>query len=94
MSVATAGQWLLLGGYAALLVCSAVVGWRRPRLRPLAAAAGSIAVTHVAYYAAFLVWPDWLGFDATMLFSIAIRLQVLFLMGLGLGLAAGRGRWR
>jgi hypothetical protein len=94
MNVATAGQWFLLGGYTFLLIWALIIGRRAPRLRPIATAAGSIAFTHVWFYATFLFRPDWLGYDQTMMFSIAIRLQVLFIVLLGLGIIVRRGRWR
>lgn len=94
ISVATAGQWLLLSGYTLLLAWAGIIAYRAPRLRPISVAAGSIAFTHVSYYAMFLLWPDLFDYDQTMLFSIAIRLQILFTIGLGLGIVVRRGRWR
>jgi ABC-type branched-subunit amino acid transport system permease subunit len=87
-------QWLLLGSYAALLAWALFVGYRMARLRPLCFAVGTVALTHCAYYAAFLVWPDWLDGPQTQMFSIAIRFQVMVTLGAVLALATRRGRWR
>jgi hypothetical protein len=89
-----AAQWLLLIGYAVLFVLSAVVTWRMPRLRPAAAVSGSLAVSHVAFYALFLLFPDVLDARQTMWLSIVIRFQVLFTVALLLALAVLRRRWR
>lgn len=94
MMSAAALQWGLLAGYAALLACAAVAGYRIPWLRPLAFMVGLLATTHALYYALFLVWPEVLDGQRTMLFSIAIRYQVLFSAALGLALAVQRSRWR
>ncbi len=94
MNIATTAQWLLLGAYLSLLLWTPAVGWLLPRLRPVAFAAGSIALTHTVYYASFLLWPDWLDYTRTMLFSLAIRFQVFFTITLGMALAVRRGRWR
>ena len=90
MTIATASQWALLGGYIALLLWSAFVAGWLPRLRSVAWAAGSIALSHVVYYALFLIFPDVLGGPATMHFSIALRFQVLFTAALLLALAVKR----
>ncbi len=94
MTIAVAGQWLLLGGYTALLAWSILVGWRISRLRPSAAVASSLAISHVVYYVLFLILPDVLDAGGTMLFSIAIRFQVLFTAALLLALAVRRSQWR
>lgn len=90
MTIATASQWVLLGGYIAILLWSAFVAVRLPRLRPVAWAAGSIGLSHVVYYALFLIWPDVLDGPATMSLSIVIRYQVLFTAALLLALAVKR----
>ena len=90
MTIATASQWALLGGYMTLLLWSAFVGGWLPRLRPVAWAAGSVAVSHVVYYALFLIWPDVLDGPATMLFSIALRFQILFTAAILLAMAVRR----
>ena len=92
MSIALAEQWSLLGGFAALLAWAFAVGWRFPRLRPAAAVAGAIGLSHTVYYALFLIWPDVLDGAATQNFSIAIRYQVLFTGALLLALAVRRYR--
>ena len=89
-----AAQWLLLGAYLALLTWALFIGYRIARLRPLCVAGGTIALTHCAYYVAFLVWPDWLDGPETQAFSIAIRYQVLVTLAAVLALATRRGRWR
>lgn len=90
ITVATAGQWALLGGYLALLAWVIIVGQRLPRLRPFAFVAGTVAASHIVYYALFLIFPDVLNGEATMLFSIAIRFQILFTAALLLALAVRR----
>ena len=50
MTAATAQQWVLLGGFIAMLAWTFLVGWRMPRLRPLCAALGLLAATHAGYY--------------------------------------------
>ena len=92
MTLATAAQWALLGGYVALLFWAAFIAYWMPRLRPYAWAAGSVALSHVAYYALFLIWPEVLDGAATQNFSIAIRYQVLFTGALLLALAVRRYR--
>ena len=92
MTLATAAQWALLGGYVALLFWAAFTAYWLPRLRPYAWAAGSVALSHVAYYALFLIWPEVLDGAATQNFSIAIRYQVLFTGALLLALAVRRYR--
>ena len=94
MTIAVAGQWLLLGGYTALMAWSLLVGWRIPKLRPSAAVAGTLAFSHIVYYVLFLILPDVLDAGGTMLFSIAIRFQVLFTAALLLALAVRRNQWR
>lgn len=84
----------LFAGYAALLVAAFIVGGRRPPLRPLAFAVGMIAVSHVAFYALFLWFPDVLDVRQTMCFSFVLRYQVLGVGMLALILAIKRGRWR
>ena len=87
-------QWGLLVAHLALVAAALVVGYRRQALRPWAFAVGFLSLTHVAYYWLFLVWPDVLGGEATMMFSIALRYQVLFTAMLVLGLAVMRDEWR
>lgn len=92
MTLATVEQWALLGGYVALLFWAAFTAYWLPRLRPYAWAAGSVALSHVAYYALFLIWPEVLDAAATMAFSIALRFQILFTVGLLLALAVYRSQ--
>lgn len=94
MAPSMALQWGLLMAYSWLLGAAFVVGWRRPSLRPWAFAVGFLSATHAAYYWLFLVWPDVLDGEATMMFSIALRYQVLFTAMLVLGLAVARSGWR
>ena len=85
-------QYGLLFGYLALLWAAVVVGWHRPRLRPIAFAAGMIAAAHAAFYVLFLWFPDVLDARETMLFSFALRYQVLGVATLILLLAVIRNR--
>ena len=87
-------QYGLLFGYAALLIASIVVMARRPRLRPVAFAAATLAAAHPAFYMQFLWFPDVLDARQTMLFSFALRYQVLGVAALILILAVIRDRWR
>ena len=91
-ALALALQWLLLAGYAVVTV-AALVGGRRPPGRRVAAAVLFFAVPHAVYYALFLIWPPVLGSGGTMLFSIALRFQPLFVAALLLALAK-RGKWK
>ena len=91
---ALALQWGLLVAYLTLVAAALIVGYRRPVLRPWAFAVGFLSATHVAYYWLFLVQPDVLDSEATMMFSIALRYQVLFTAMLTLGLAVMRDEWR
>ena len=91
-NLALALQWLLLAGYAIVTV-AALVGGRRPPGRRVAEAVLFIAVPHAVYYAMFLIWPGVLGPMGTMLFSIALRFQPLFVAALLLALAK-RGKWK
>lgn len=94
MMIGLLGQWLLLVGYTVLFLCSLYTGYRISRLRPMVIAAITIAITHIVYYALFLVWPDVLDFNETMLFSILLRFQILFSIMAGLVLAIRRYMWR
>jgi hypothetical protein len=89
-----AAQWFLLGCLTALLALSIITGAVYPRLRPPAFCIGLLALTHTAYYYAFLVRPDWLDATQTQFFSIAIRYQTVFTMGLILALLVRMRRWR
>lgn len=93
-SPALALQWGLLIAYLALIAAAATVGYRRPVLRPWAFAVGFLSLTHTAYYWFFLAQPDVLDGEATMMFSIVLRYQVLFTAALMLGLAVVRNEWR
>lgn len=94
MAPAVALQWGLLAAYLGLLWAAWLVGWRRPSLRPWAFAVGFLSATHAGYYWLFLVWPDVLDGDATMMVSIALRYQVLFTAMLVLALAMSRNGWK
>ena len=76
MGVGTALQWLVLAAFGGVAVASVYVLARRQRLAGVAVALLGVAVNHVAYYVAFLMFPDWLGPLATMLWSIVLRLHV------------------
>lgn len=80
MTTAALALWLQLGllsGYG-LLSLLALAALARPRWRPAAIATAFLAVPHAVYYALFLVWPDALSAQETMLFSILLRYQALF----------------
>lgn len=87
-------QYGLLFGYLVLFIAAVVVLVRRPRLRPVAFAAATIAAAHTVFYMQFLWFPDVLNARQTMLFSFALRYQVLGVAALILILAVIRDRWR
>lgn len=77
--VATALQWLTLVAFAGLaLACvAALVGkWRQRVMVGMGVALLAVALNHVAYYVAFLLFPNWLGATATMMWSIVSKLHV------------------
>lgn len=76
MGVGTALQWLVLVAFGVVAVASVYVLARRQGLAGVAVALLGVAINHVAYYGVFLVFPDWLGETATMLWSIVLRLHV------------------
>lgn len=85
-------MWGLLGGYTILSIAALIaMVWRRGRY--IGAAALVLAAPHALYYALFLLWPDALDGQATMLLSLALRYQVLFIGVLLLGLDVRR-RWK
>jgi len=88
--ISTALQWTTLAAYSLLAVVCVAVGWRRPTLRAEAWALFLIALNHMAWYAVFLLAPDWLDGPATMLWSIVLRLHAAFTMMLWLILKARR----
>ena len=85
-------QWGLLIGYA-VVTLAALVDGRHMAARRMAVAVLFIALPHAVYYALFLVWPEVLGPMGTMMFSIALRYQPLFVAALMLALAR-RGKWK
>ena len=91
-AIATWLQWGLLGGFAAVTLAALVDG-RHMAVRRVSAAVLFIALPHAVHYALFLVWPDVLGSMGTMMFSIALRYQPLFVAALMLALAK-RGKWK
>ena len=80
-------------GFLGLLVAAFVAGARRPIVRPVAFAAGVVAGSHALYYVLFLWFPDVLDGAQTMLFSIALRYEILGLVAMSLALAVMRARW-
>lgn len=77
--VATALQWLALAAFAILAVACVVVLARQRRRRAMVGVGVAllvVALNHAAYYVAFLVFPDWLGALATMVWSIVLKLHV------------------
>ena len=87
-------QWGLLAWFIATLLLAFLTGWRWRRVRPTAFAVGFLAALHAGYYALFLVWPDVLGPLATMLYSIALRWVVGFVIVFVLVIAAKRESWK
>lgn len=85
-------QWGLLAGFAAVTLVALLDG-RHLAGRRMMMAVLFIALPHAVYYALFLVWPDVLGPMGTMLYSIALRYQPLFVAALMLALAR-RGKWK
>ena len=85
-------QWGLLAGYVALTL-AALLDRRHPAARRMSIAVLFITLPHSIYYALFLVWPDVLGPQGTMLYSIALRYQPLFVAALLL-VFARRGKWK
>ncbi len=76
-AVVTALQWLALAAFALLAVaCVAVLARERRALAGVAVALLVVALNQVAYYVAFLVFPDWLDAMATMMWSIVGKLNV------------------
>lgn len=73
---ATTLQWLTLAVFAALALLCVFVLARRPALAAMATAVLAVAINHVAYYVAFLVFPEWLSALPTMLWSVVLRLHV------------------
>lgn len=80
-------------GFAACVVMAFIAGARRPVVRPGAFAAGVVAGSHTLYYVLFLWFPDVLDATQTMLFSIALRYEVLGLVTISLALAIKSARW-
>lgn len=75
--VSTALQWLTLAAFGGLaLVCVYVLARKRRTLAGVSVALLVVAINHVAYYIAFLIFPDWLDTLETMIWSIALRLHV------------------
>ena len=93
VTTAAALQKGLLVGYTILLLIAAMAGARVRRLRPLAFSVGFLSATHAVYYALFLVWPEALGPQGTMLFSIGLRWLVLFVAVFMLAMALKREQW-
>ena len=87
-------QWGLLAWFTAALLLALLAGWRWRRVRPTAFAVGFLAALHAVYYALFLVWPDVLGPFATMLYSIALRWVVGFVIAFVLVIAVKRETWK
>lgn len=75
-AVATALQWLTLAAFALLAAaCVVLLARERRALAGVAVALLAVALNQVAYYVAFLVFPDWLGPMATMMWSIVGKLH-------------------
>ena len=93
MNVALALQWGLLVAFLAALAFAALAYRLWPRARPVAFAVGFVSAAHGVYYALFLVWPEALGPQGTMLFSIGLRWLVLFVAVFMLAMALKREQW-
>jgi hypothetical protein len=85
-------QWLTFVCYAALAVLCLVVARRYPHTRGMAFGWLALAVNTAALYlVAFLVWPERVSETATIVWSVAVRLQVAFTGGWQL-IAWARGK--
>ena len=93
-AVALMSQKGLLIGYTVVWLVAMIAGAQVNRLRPLAFAVGFLSATHAVYYVLFLIYPDVLDAQETMLFSIVLRYQVLFTAVLVMAMGIARGRWR
>lgn len=79
MSTAAMGQWLTLVVFVALGGLLVAVVWRRPRLRAVAMAWLAVALNHIALYVVAFMWfEEYIGVDATQLWSQATRIHVAF----------------
>lgn len=92
MTTAIVLQWGLLLGYG-LLVIAALIAGRRRSARPLALGIIFLSLPHMVYYILFLILPQVLDGQQTMLFSLALRYQVLFTGALLLATDVRR-RWK
>ena len=93
MNVALALQWGLLVAFLAALAFAALAYRLWPRVRPVAFAVGFVSAAHGIYYGLFLMWPEALGPQGTMLFSIGLRWLVLFVAVFMLAMALKREQW-
>ena len=93
MTVPLVLQWGVFVGFLTVLIAAALAHHLGPRTRPAAFAVAFLALTHSVYYALFLIWPDALGAYGTMLFSIALRWLVLFVIVAMLAMAVRRQQW-
>lgn len=75
-AAAAALQWLTLAAFALLAAaCVVLLARERRALAGPATALLVVALNQVSYYVAFLMFPDWLGPIATMMWSIVGKLN-------------------
>jgi hypothetical protein len=75
-------QWLTFAAFAALGALCVLIMWRYPHARGMAAGWLAVALNTAAlYWAAFLIWPDRVGMEATQIWSAAVRLHVALTAG-------------
>lgn len=92
MSTTVIGQWLTLTAFVALGALLVAVAWKQRRLRPVAMAWLAVVLNHVALYAIAFIWfEQYVGFEATQIWSQATRIHVAFTVA-WMALAMARGR--
>jgi hypothetical protein len=75
-------QWVTLFFYAALAVLCLAAMWRYPFTRGMAAGWLVVALNTAALYlVAFLLWPERISSEATLVWSVATRIHVAFTAG-------------
>lgn len=90
-AVGLALQWTALAAFGLLAAGGVYAAWRWPRRAgPIAMAVLVVAVNHMAYYVAFLIFPEWLSAQPTLLWSVVTRLHVAFTFAVILAAAARR----
>jgi hypothetical protein len=84
-------QWTALAAFGLLGVLCVYAARRWPRRAgPIGVAVLVVAVNHIAYYVAFLIFPEWLSAQPTLVWSVVTRLHVAFTFAVILVMAARR----